>query len=161
MSQDFSHLDTTGRPGMVDVSHKPETERRAVAEGELYLGAELLAELDASGWSHKKGPILDTAILAGTMAAKKTSELIPLCHPLFLSSIKLEIHPDTDTHSLHIQAAVKTTAPTGVEMEALTAVSVAALTLYDMIKAFSQTMEIRNIRLMQKSGGKSDYLKEG
>lgn len=145
---------------MVDVSHKPETARRAVAVGELFLGAELLAELEKSGWSHKKGPILDTAVLAGTMAAKKTSELIPLCHPLFLSSIKIAIQPDTGSSCLHIRAAVKTTAPTGVEMEALTAVSVAALTLYDMIKAFSQTIEIRNIHLEQKSGGKTDFVRE-
>lgn len=145
---------------MVDVSHKPETERKAVAAGDLYLGEELLTQLETSGWRHKKGPILDTAILAGTMAAKKTSELIPLCHPLFLSSIKMDIQPDSETQSLHIQAAVKTTAPTGVEMEALTAVTVAALTLYDMIKAFSQTMEIRNIRLLHKSGGKSDFQRE-
>ncbi len=157
MDPDFTHLSSEGSPGMVDVSHKAVTERRALACGELWLGEALLSEMEERGWAHKKGPILDTAILAGTMAAKKTWDLIPLCHPLFLSSCKIRIEPDSASACLRIEAAVKTTAPTGVEMEALTAVSVTALTLYDMIKAFSQELEIRNIRLQEKRGGKSDY----
>jgi len=141
---------------MVDVSEKGTTERTAIAESFVYLGTEIMSALAESGWSSKKGPILDTAIIAGTMAAKKTSELIPFCHPLNLKSIKIEIAP-ADEARLRIEARVKVLDQTGVEMEALTAASVAALTIYDMCKAVSKDIVIESTRLVEKTGGKSDY----
>ena len=153
---EFSHLNKDQRPTMVDVSGKPVTERTATAESLVYLGAEIMEALADSGWSSKKGPILDTAIIAGTMAAKKTSELIPFCHPLQLKSVKIEIEP-VDEARLRIQARVRVNDQTGVEMEALTAASGAALTLYDMCKAASKEIVIESTRLIEKTGGKSDY----
>lgn len=153
---EFTHIDKDQKPTMVDVSAKSVTERIAIAESIVYLGTEILREFEAAGWSSKKGPILDTAIIAGTMAAKKTSELIPFCHPLHLKSVKLAIEPIDDTR-LRIEARVKVLDQTGVEMEALTAASVAALTIYDMCKALSKEIVIENTRLIQKTGGKSDY----
>ncbi|MGB0416794.1 MAG: cyclic pyranopterin monophosphate synthase MoaC [Coraliomargarita sp.] len=153
---EFTHIDKDQKPTMVDVSAKSVTERIAIAESIVYLGTEILREFEAAGWSSKKGPILDTAIIAGTMAAKKTSELIPFCHPLHLKSVKLAIEPIDDTR-LRIEARVKVLDQTGVEMEALTAASVAALTIYDMCKALSKEIAIENTRLIQKTGGKSDY----
>ncbi|MGZ8369834.1 MAG: cyclic pyranopterin monophosphate synthase MoaC [Caulobacteraceae bacterium] len=147
----LSHLDEAGRARMVDVSGKPPTAREAVAEGFVRMRKETL-ELALSGHS-KKGEVIATAELAGVMAAKKTADLIPLCHPLALSSVKVEIAPADG--GMTVTARVKTTGPTGVEMEALTAVSVACLTLHDMLKAAEKGMVIEAVRLVEKTGGKS------
>ncbi len=143
---------------MVDVSGKATTERIAIAECFVYLGPDIMKAFAESGWSSKKGPILDTAIIAGTMAAKKTSELIPFCHPLNIKSVKIDIAP-ADESRLRIEARVKVLDQTGVEMEALTAASGAALTIYDMCKAVSHDIVIESTRLVEKTGGKSDYKK--
>lgn len=153
---EFTHIDKDQRPTMVDVSDKAATERVAIAESFVYLGSEIMEAFKESNWISKKGPILDTAIIAGTMAAKKTSELIPFCHPLNLKSVKIEITP-ADEARLRIEARVKVLDQTGVEMEALTAASVAALTIYDMCKAVSKSIAIENTRLVEKTGGKNDY----
>jgi cyclic pyranopterin phosphate synthase len=149
----LTHLDAEGRARMVDVSDKPSTPREAVAQGLVRMAPATL-ELALSGQA-KKGDVIATAELAGVMAAKKTAELIPLCHPLSLSSIKVAVEPAADGAGLVVTARVKTTGPTGVEMEALTAVSVAALTLYDMLKAADRAMTIDAVRLIEKSGGAS------
>lgn len=156
---EFTHIDKDQRPTMVDVSEKAATERTAIAESFVYLGTEIMSAFTEAGWSSKKGPILDTAIIAGTMAAKKTSDLIPFCHPLNLKSVKIEIIP-TDEARLRIEARVKVLDQTGVEMEALTAASGAALTIYDMCKAASKDIVIESTRLVKKTGGKSDYCKD-
>src|SRR4051812_22951028 len=149
----LTHVDRRGRPRMVDVSAKAVTPRRAVAEAQVAVEQETLSlVIDGSG---PKGDVLTVAELAGVMAAKKTAELIPLCHPLPLTDVGVEITPERSTGTLRIRASVATTSQTGVEMEALTAASVAALTVYDMIKAVDRTAEIRHIRLLEKSGGKS------
>ncbi|TVP78420.1 MAG: cyclic pyranopterin monophosphate synthase MoaC [Puniceicoccaceae bacterium] len=153
---EFTHLDKDQRPTKLDVSAKTATERSAVAECHVYLGPEIMSALADSGWSSKKGPILDTAIIAGTMGAKKTSELIPFCHPLNLKSVKIDIAPADDAR-LRIEARVKVLDQTGVEMEALTAASIAALTIYDMCKAASKDIVIESTRLLEKTGGKSGY----
>lgn len=149
----LTHLDAEGRPHMVDVSGKADTARRAVAEGYLSLSPEAL-ELALSG-NAKKGDVLRTAELAGIMAAKKTSDLIPLCHPLALTGISVEI--GVQGNRLRVEAAVKTSGKTGVEMEALVAVNAACLTLYDMLKAVDKTMVIEGVRVIEKTGGKSDH----
>ena len=147
----LTHLDDQGRARMVDVSEKPSTAREAAAEGLVRMAPATLAlALTGTG---KKGDVRAVAEIAGVMAAKKTAELIPLCHPLSLSSVKVAIEPAEG--GLAITARVKTTGPTGVEMEALTAVSVAALTLYDMLKAAEKGMVIEAVRLVSKTGGKS------
>jgi cyclic pyranopterin phosphate synthase len=160
-SQDIpklTHIDAAGRARMVDVSDKETTAREAVAEGLVRMAPETLA-LALSGQA-KKGEVIAVAEIAGVMAAKRTSDLIPLCHPLALSSVKVEISA-VDGVGLAIVARVKTTGPTGVEMEALTAVSVAGLTLYDMLKAADKAMTIDQVRLVKKSGGRSgDYVRE-
>ena len=148
---ELSHLDAEGRARMVDVSDKPVTAREAVAEGYVRM-AEATRALALSG-AGKKGEVLATAELAGVMAAKRTAELIPLCHPLPLSSIKVAVMPAEG--GLRVEARVKTTAQTGVEMEALTAASVACLTLFDMLKAADKTMVIDGLRVIGKSGGRS------
>lgn len=153
---DFTHIDEEQRPTMVDVSGKASSARTAVAESFVYLGAEIMQAFEEADWGSKKGPILDTAIIAGTMAAKKTYELIPFCHQLNLKSVKIEIAP-ADEARLRIEARVKVLDQTGVEMEALTAASAAALTVYDMCKAVSKDIVIENTRLIKKAGGKSDY----
>jgi cyclic pyranopterin phosphate synthase len=155
---EFTHIDKDQRPTMVDVSEKKITERTAIAECFVFLGSEIMAAFAESGWTSKKGPILDTAIIAGTMAAKKTSELIPFCHQINLKSVKIEITP-ADAARLRIEARVKVLDQTGVEMEALTAASGAALTIYDMCKAASKDIVIESTRLVEKTGGKSDYRK--
>ncbi len=149
----LSHLDAAGRARMVDVGDKPVTERRAVAQGLVRCAPETLA-LVRDGRA-PKGAVLLTAELAGIMAAKRTHELIPLCHPLALSHIGVAIIVDDALPGLRIEAEARLSGKTGVEMEALTAVSIAALTLYDMLKAVDRTMEIGGIRLMAKSGGRS------
>lgn len=149
----LSHLDATGEAHMVDVSAKPVTLREAVAAGQVRMTQETFAAIEAG--NAPKGDVLGTAKLAGIMAAKQTSGLIPLCHPLPLQKIDVQLTPDRDLPGYQIVATVKTKAETGVEMEALTAVSVAALTLYDMAKALEKTMQIEAIRLVRKTGGKS------
>jgi len=138
---------------MVDVSDKPDTAREATARGRIFLNPATLAL--ATSRSGKKGDVLTTAQLAGIMAAKRTHELIPLCHPLPITGIEVALEPNVDGGSIDITATVRTTGKTGVEMEALTAVSVAALTVYDMIKAAQKDARIGDIRLVRKSGGKS------
>jgi cyclic pyranopterin phosphate synthase len=149
----LSHLDAEGRARMVDVSHKPDTDRVAVAAGEVRMKSETLALIRAG--QLKKGDVLAVAQLAGVMAAKRTADLIPLCHPLPLTHINVTCDLQDDLPGVSITATVRTTAKTGVEMEALTAVSVAALTVYDMAKAAEKTMQITNIRLLEKHGGMS------
>jgi cyclic pyranopterin monophosphate synthase len=149
----LSHLDRRGRPRMVDVSAKPPTARRAVAEAEVAVSAETLSlVIDGGG---EKGDVLTVAELAGVMGGKRTAELIPLCHPLPLTDLVVAITPDRAGSLLKIRAEAATTAPTGVEMEALTAASIAALTVYDMVKGVERGVEIRGVRLVSKTGGKS------
>jgi cyclic pyranopterin phosphate synthase len=156
----LSHIDAGGRARMVDVSDKPVTHREAAAEGRVRMSPETLA-LALSGGG-KKGEVIATAEIAGVMAAKKTADLIPLCHPLSLSQIAVEITPSADGDGLAVTARVKTIGQTGVEMEALTAVSVACLTLYDMLKAADRAMTIDAVRLTEKRGGKSgDWSRKG
>lgn len=153
----FTHLDSQNQPHMVDVTDKTVTRRTATAACHVRLTPEIMKQFDGSDIQSKKGPVFHTAILAGIQAAKKTSELIPLCHPLPLTKCSVTIEPDTDNRVL-VQATVVTDAKTGVEMEALTAASGAALTLYDMCKALSKAIVIENLRLLEKTGGKSgDY----
>lgn len=151
---ELTHFDAEGQAHMVDVSAKDVTARVAVASGAVRMAPETLA-LVMEG-SAKKGDVRGVARLAGIMGAKKTADLIPLCHPLALSKVTLDLEPDAALPGLRIRATVKTSGQTGVEMEALTAVSVAALTVYDMLKAAQKDMEIIDIRLERKEGGKSD-----
>ena len=153
----LTHLAKGGEARMVDVSAKPATERTAVAEGRVVMNQATL-ELIISG-NAKKGDVLGAARIAGIMAAKKTHELIPLCHPLALSKIAVDIAPDRKLPGLTVRATAKVTGATGVEMEALTAVSVACLTIYDMVKAVERGMRIEGIRVLEKSGGKSGTYK--
>ncbi len=149
----LTHLDEAGRARMVDVGHKPPTERVAVAKGEVHMRPETLALIRAGAL--KKGDVLTVAEIAGVMAAKRTSDLIPLCHPLPLTQVTVELTLREDLPGVEITATARTIAQTGVEMEALTAVSVAALTVYDMAKAAEKTMRLTNIRLVRKHGGQS------
>src|SRR5687768_15448980 len=149
----LTHVDRGGRPRMVDVSDKPATARRAVAEAFVTLEHETLS-LIIDG-TLAKGDVLTVAELAGVMGGKRTSELIPLCHPLPLTDLTVEIKPERATGGLRIRASAATHAQTGVEMEALTAAAVAALTVYDMVKSVDRTAEIRELRLLEKSGGRS------
>lgn len=149
----LTHFDASGNAVMVDVSAKDDTARVAVAKGRVVMAPETLREIVER--RVKKGDVLAVAQLAGIMAAKKAHELIPLCHPLLLTSVKVELTPDAAANAVEIEATVKVGGKTGVEMEALTAVSAAALTVYDMVKAIDRAMRIENIRLVHKSGGKS------
>jgi cyclic pyranopterin monophosphate synthase len=153
MAGKLTHIDADGRARMVDVSGKADTARTAEARGRVRMTAETLA-LALSG-SGAKGDVRAVAEIAGVMAAKRTSDLIPMCHPLALSSVKVEVSRAADGSGLDVVARVRTTGPTGVEMEALTAVSVACLTLYDMLKAAEKGMVIEDVRLVTKTGGKS------
>jgi len=149
----LTHLDDSGQARMVNVGAKPDTQRLAIAAGEVRLKPETVA-LIRQGLM-KKGDVLSVAKIAGIMGAKKTSELIPLCHPIPLPQVEVDLRLDDDLSGVIITAAARTVGKTGVEMEALTAVSVAALTVYDMIKAVEKTARIQNIRLVEKHGGKS------
>ncbi len=153
MAKKLSHIDEKGKPKMVDVSGKADTLREAVAKGEVRMKAATLALI--KGGDISKGDVLTVAHLAGVMAAKQTPHLIPLCHPLLLNEIKVELDIDEKRNAVLITATVKNTGKTGVEMEAMTAVSVAALTIYDMCKAVDRAMRIEAVRLVKKSGGKS------
>jgi cyclic pyranopterin phosphate synthase len=155
----LTHIDSKGEARMVDVSAKPATERVAVAEGRVIMSKATL-QLIVSG-NAKKGDVLGTARIAGIMAAKRTSELIPLCHPLALSKVELDITPEAKLPGCLVRATVKVTGPTGVEMEALTAVSVACLTIYDMVKAVERGIRIEGIHLVEKKGGKSGHYRSG
>lgn len=159
INSNLSHINSQGEAQMVNVAEKEATHRQAVAAGEVLMSLTTLEAIEAG--NAPKGDVLGTAKLAGIMAAKQTAQLIPLCHPLPLHKIEVTITPDWQLPGYSIQATVITKAETGVEMEALTAVSVAALTLYDMAKALEKSMEIQAVRLLRKTGGKSgDYVRQ-
>jgi cyclic pyranopterin monophosphate synthase len=151
----LTHIDSAGEAHMVDVGDKAETSRSATAEGYVRMLPQTLALIREG--NAKKGDVIGTARLAGIMAAKKTSDLIPLCHPLMLTKVSVEISEDEALPGLRVTATAKLTGKTGVEMEALTAVSVACLTIYDMAKAADKAMEIGGVRLLEKTGGKSGH----
>ncbi|MBI2535455.1 MAG: cyclic pyranopterin monophosphate synthase MoaC [Gemmatimonadetes bacterium] len=156
----LSHLDSAGRPRMVDVGEKSATQRTAIAEGAIRMAREALEEVERN--AGPKGDVLTTAELAGVMAAKRTAELIPLCHPLPLDHVSVDVSLDPTLPGVRVRATARATARTGVEMEALTAVAVALLTVYDMVKAADRGMEIGEIRLLEKAGGKSgDWRRPG
>lgn len=154
---EFTHIDANNQPGMVDVSIKNPSRREATAESILFAGSAIMALLHDGEIQSKKGPVFQTAIIAGTMAAKRTSDWIPFCHPLPLEKCQFDIQA-IDTLRIRITCTCLTTARTGVEMEALTGASAAALTIYDMCKAVDKAMVIESTRLLKKSGGKSDFL---
>ncbi len=159
MDDQLTHLDSQGKARMVDVGAKPDTERLAVAAGAVYMQPETLRLIQDG--AVKKGDVLTVARLAGMMGAKKTADLIPLCHPLPLTHLAVELTVDVEHSAVLITATARTTGKTGVEMEALTAVSVAALTIYDMAKAVDRGMKIGDIRLLEKRGGQhGDYVAE-
>ncbi len=155
----LSHFDADGKAAMVDVSDKGETKRTAVARGSVIMKPETLAIIAAG--TAKKGDVIGVARVAGIMAAKKTSELIPLCHPLPLSKVSIDFELDEENSAAHIEACVVMTGKTGVEMEALTAVSVAGLTIYDMVKAVDKDMTLTEVKLIRKDGGKSGTYERG
>lgn len=157
--QPFTHLDSDDQPGMVDVSDKNTSKRTAIAESTITLGLEVMKLMEGGEIQSKKGPIFQTAIIAGTMAAKKTSDWIPLCHPIPLESCKFNIEAINDTQ-VSVRCTCITTSRTGVEMEALTGASAASLTIYDMCKAVSKAITIDQTRLVKKTGGKSDFESE-
>jgi cyclic pyranopterin phosphate synthase len=152
---DFTHLDEKGRVRMVDVSDKPDTLRTAVARGKIFMSPETYEKIKDR--TTKKGNVLETARIAGVMAAKKTADLIPMCHPLNITHASVDFFPEENLSAIRIEAVVRLTGQTGVEMEALTAVSVAALTIYDMCKSYDRGMTISEIQLVEKSGGKSGH----
>lgn len=157
MSSKLTHLDESGNINMVDVSSKPDTARVAVARGEIRMRTETL-DLIRSG-NMKKGDVLTTAKLAGILGAKRTSELIPLCHPIMVNKISIDLNLNENIPGIEITATVHVLGKTGVEMEALTAVAISALTIYDMAKAVEKTMVIQNIRIIEKRGGASGDIK--
>jgi cyclic pyranopterin monophosphate synthase len=159
MSKEFTHIDAAGNPSMVDVGDKAVTRRTATARSIVELGEEILRHFEGDDIRTKKGPVFQTAIIAGVMAAKRTGELIPLCHPLGLENCQVHISLN-EKRQVVIDCTASLTAKTGVEMEALTGASVAALTIYDMCKAFSHDIVIRETRLMEKTGGKRDFKRE-
>ena len=156
LPQNFTHINAANQPTMVDVGAKQPTRRLARARCRVVLGPELLSRVQAGELPSHKGPVLQTAILAGIMGAKRTAELIPLCHPLGLDDCKVTIEPDGPV-ALRVECTAVVTGRTGVEMEALTGATVAALTLYDMCKAFSHDITIDSVQLVEKTGGKSDF----
>lgn len=152
----FTHLDASGNPSMVDVGEKPVTRRMAVARAVVNLPDEVLKNFEDGDIRTKKGAVFQTAIIAGVMAAKRTGELIPLCHPLGLDNCQVQISLN-ERREVIVECTAAVTGKTGVEMEALTGASIAALTIYDMCKAFSHDIVIREIKLMEKTGGKRDF----
>jgi cyclic pyranopterin phosphate synthase len=160
MKINLSHLDQEGNAYMVDVGGKAETERVATAKGEIYMNEEIISRILSA--DIPKGDVLSVGRIAGIMGAKKTSELIPMCHPMLITSAKVDLNINAEKNCIEATGTVKTKGVTGVEMEALTAVSVALLAIYDMCKAIDKSMEIGRIRLMKKTGGKSGtYEREG
>jgi cyclic pyranopterin monophosphate synthase len=155
MKNKFTHIHASGNPQVVDVSKKKATVRIATAQATVFLGKEIMDRMQGDELITKKGPVFQTAIIAGVMGAKKTSELIPFCHPLGLEDVQIKI--TTKKSKAIIESTAKVTGKTGVEMEALTAASVAALTIYDMCKALSHNIIIEEIKLMEKTGGKKDF----
>ncbi|MBW1980504.1 MAG: cyclic pyranopterin monophosphate synthase MoaC [Deltaproteobacteria bacterium] len=153
--EQFTHIDEHGQAHMVDIGDKPSTERIAVASGRIRMRPETLEQI--TSFEVSKGDVLGVARLAGIMAAKKTSELIPLCHPLRLSNVTIDFTPDRPKSEIVVQAMAKALDRTGVEMEALVAVSIAALTVYDMCKSYDRDMQILSIQLLEKRGGKSGH----
>lgn len=158
MTKQFTHIDASGNPQMVDVSDKKITRRIARAQAVVFLGKEILSHMKGDELITKKGPVFQTAIIAGVMAAKKTHELVPFCHPIGLEDCKVRISVKKNKAIIETETAI--TSKTGVEMEALTAASVAALTVYDMCKALSHEIIIGEIKLMEKRGGKKDFLRK-
>ncbi len=154
-SEQLSHFDAHGRPTMVDVGEKAVSRRRAVATGQVHFPAQVAAQLAAQGYVGKKGSLIDTAIIAGTMAVKRTADLIPFCHPLPVDAIAIRIRPEGN--ALYIECEVAVSARTGVEMEALTGANIAALTIYDMCKALSPRIRLGPFALKEKTGGKRDF----
>jgi cyclic pyranopterin phosphate synthase len=159
MAEKFTHLDASGNPSMVNVGKKAVTRRLARARAIVVLGEEIMKQLEDDEIHTRKGPVFQTAILAGIMAAKRTGELIPLCHPLGLDSVNLEIWVNEEREVV-VECTAEVTGRTGVEMEALTGASLGALTIYDMCKAFSHDILIKETRLMEKKGGKRDFKRE-
>lgn len=159
MSKKFSHLDSAGNPSMVDVGQKKVTERLARARSIVVLGEEIMNQLEKDEIHTKKGPVFQTAIIAGVMAAKKTGDLIPLCHPLGMDNCRIDIHVN-EQREVVVDCTARVKAKTGVEMEALTGATVAALTIYDMCKAFSHDIVIKETKLMEKRGGKRDFKRD-
>jgi len=158
MKKQFTHIDTTGNPQMVDVSQKEISKRVAKAQAIVQLGKEIVSLMEGDELITKKGPVFQTAIIAGVMAAKRTHELIPFCHPLALEDCKVRIKVKKNKAIIDTESVI--TSKTGVEMEALTAASVAALTIYDMCKALSHNIVIQEIKLMAKYGGKKDFIRK-
>ena len=157
--QEFTHLDAEGNPSMVDVSEKKITKRTARARAIVVLNDEILSHFENNDIKTKKGSVFQIAIVAGVMAAKRTGDLIPLCHPLGLENCQIDIILN-EKREVVIDCTASLTAKTGVEMEALTGASVAALTIYDMCKAFSHDIEIKSVKLMEKTGGKRDFKRD-
>lgn len=156
MDKKFTHLDADGKPSMVNVGEKKVTQRLARARSVIVLGDEIMDHLEGGDIQTKKGPVFQTAIIAGVMAAKKTGELIPLCHPLGLDNCQIDIWVNDDREVV-VECTASLSGKTGVEMEALTGATLAALTIYDMCKAFSHDITIKETRLMEKRGGKRDF----
>lgn len=152
---EFSHINKKNQPKMVDVSEKQITKRVATVRALMFLGKEIITHFKDQTFTTKKGPVFQTAIISGIQAVKKTSELIPMCHPLFVDAVDIEINI-LDKEHIEILSKVTTVGKTGVEMEALTGASVACLTIYDMCKSISQKMVIKEVKLIEKTGGKSD-----
>lgn len=155
---DFTHINENDQPKMVDVGDKKITKRQATAKATMFLGEEIISLFENNELKTKKGPVFQTAIIAGIQAVKKTSELIPMCHPLLINGVDISVDV-TDKEHIEIFCTVKIEGKTGVEMEALTGATVAALTVYDMCKAVSQKMIVKEVKLLEKTGGKSDILK--
>ncbi len=156
---EFTHLNAKGNPSMVDVSEKKETKRTARAQAIVVLNDEILSHFEQNDIKTKKGSVFQTAIIAGVMGAKKTGDLIPLCHPLGMENCQVDIFLN-EKREVVIECIASLTAKTGVEMEALTGATVAALTIYDMCKAFSHDIEIKSVKLMEKTGGKRDFRRD-
>ena len=152
---DFSHINKSNNPKMVNVGDKKITKRKATAKAEMFLGLEIISLFENTELTTKKGPVFQTAIIAGIQAVKKTSELIPMCHPLLINGVDIDVQI-VNEEEIEILCSVEIEGKTGVEMEALTGASVTALTVYDMCKSISQKMSIKEVKLVEKTGGKSD-----
>ena len=152
----FTHIDKNGNPKMVDVSAKKTTKRTAIAKASMFLGEDIISNFSENELYTKKGPVFQTAIIAGIQAVKKTSSLIPMCHPLLINGVNVQIEV-VDSENINVFCKVTIEGKTGVDMEALTGVNIACLTIYDMCKSRSQKMIIKEIKLVEKTGGKSDF----